>query len=82
MTYSASKWAQSYGRLGLSYLHEVAEVVDERQVPCVLCGDLILAGKLEAVLEQGAELVVVQAVHASPAHQPESGKYQSSAHCS
>lgn len=56
---------------GPSYLDQVAEVVYERQVPCVLCGDLVFAGKLEAVLEQCAELVVVQAVPFSPARPPD-----------
>ena len=42
------------------HLYEIAEVVYEGQVPCVLCCDLVLARQLQAVVEQGSDLAPIK----------------------
>jgi len=47
----------------LSHLNKIAEVVNERQVPCVLCCDLVLACKLQAVVKECPDLSHIKSLH-------------------
>ena len=46
------------------HLYEVAEMVYEGQVPCVLRCDLVLARQLQAVVEEGPDLAPIKPLSA------------------
>ena len=45
---------------GGQHLYEVAEMIYEGQVPCVLRCDLVLARQLQAVVEEGPDLAPIK----------------------
>ena len=47
----------------VSYLNKVTEVIDERQIPCIFGCDLVLTGKLQAIVKKRPNLSDIQALH-------------------
>ncbi len=45
----------------VSCLYQVAQVVDQRKAPCVLCSDFVFACKLQTIVKEGVELGMFKA---------------------